>query len=165
MAPETQSSRSALARVRGVRSGSWLALAAAGAFLALSAVPAAAELRICNKTASRIGIAVGYKDSDAWLTEGWWNLAANTCETLLQGPLVSRYYYLYSIDYDRGGEWSGRAYMCTQEKTFTIKGTEDCLKRGFERTGFFEIDTGEQRSWTVQLTEPGRAGVGASIGN
>ena len=47
--------------------------------------------------------------------------------------------------------------MCTQEKTFTIKGIEDCLKRGFERTGFFEIDTGEQRTWTVQLTEPGRA--------
>ena len=70
---------------------------------------------------------------------------------------MSRYYYLYAVDYDRGGEWSGRSFMCTQEKTFTIKGIEDCLKRGFERTGFFEIDTGEQRAWTVQLTEPGRA--------
>jgi hypothetical protein len=28
-----------------------------------------------------------------------------------------------------------------------------CLARGYERTGFFEIYTGEQRSWTVQLTE------------
>jgi uncharacterized membrane protein len=134
------------------------------AVLAVSSTVALAELRICNKTPSRIGIAVGYKEADGWMTEGWWNLAANTCETLLQGPLVSRYYYLYSIDYDRGGEWSGRAYMCTQEKTFTIKGVEDCIKRGFERTGFFEIDTGDQRSWTVQLTEPGRAGAAAAVG-
>lgn len=123
-----------------------------------------ADLRICNKTSSRIGIAVGYKDQSAWTTEGWWNLPASSCETLLAGPLVSRYYYIYAIDYDRGGEWSGRSFMCTQEKTFTIKGIEDCLKRGFERTGFFEIDTGEQRSWTVQLTEPGRAGLGTASG-
>jgi uncharacterized membrane protein len=34
---------------------------------------------------------------------------------------------------------------------------EDCLARGFDRSGFFEIDTGEQKSWTVQLTDPGRA--------
>lgn len=127
------------------------------AVLAGAATSAIADLRICNKTSSRVGIAVGYKDEDSWKTEGWWNLAANSCETLLAGPLVSRYYYLYAVDYDRGGEWSGRSFMCTQEKTFTIKGIEDCLKRGFERTGFFEIDTGEQRTWTVQLTEPGRA--------
>ena len=43
--------------------------------------------------------------------------------------------------------------MCTRDKEFTIRGTEDCLARGFDRTGFFEVDTGEQRSWTVQLTE------------
>ena len=48
----------------------------------------------------------------------------------------------------------GQAFMCTREKEFTIKGTADCLARGFDRTGFFEVDTGEQPSWTVQLTEP-----------
>ncbi len=43
--------------------------------------------------------------------------------------------------------------MCTRDKEFTIRGIEDCLARGYDRTGFFEVDTGEQRSWTVQLTE------------
>ncbi|MDK9696648.1 MAG: DUF1036 domain-containing protein [Siculibacillus sp.] len=138
-----------------------MAIALAVGVLAGAATPAIADLRICNKTSSRVGIAVGYKDEESWKTEGWWNLAANSCETLLAGSLVSRYYYLYAVDYDRGGEWSGRSFMCTQEKTFTIKGIEDCLKRGFERTGFFEIDTGEQRTWTVQLTEPGRASAAA----
>jgi uncharacterized membrane protein len=84
---------------------------------------------------------------------GWWNLSARSCDTLLTGALVARYYYIYAVDYDRGGEWSGKAFMCTRDKEFTIRGIEDCLARGFDKTGFFEVDTGEQRSWTVQLTE------------
>ena len=43
--------------------------------------------------------------------------------------------------------------MCTRDKEFTIRGIEDCLARGYDRTGFFEVDTGEQPSWTVQLTD------------
>jgi uncharacterized membrane protein len=116
--------------------------------------PAAADFRLCNNTSSRVGISLGYKENEGWTTEGWWNLSARTCETLLRGTLVARFYYVYALDYDHGGEWSGQAFMCTREKEFTIKGTADCLARGFDRTGFFEVDTGEQPSWTVQLTEP-----------
>jgi uncharacterized membrane protein len=115
--------------------------------------PAAADFRLCNNTGSRVGIAVGYKDPEGWTTEGWWNLPARSCETLRRGTLVARYYYVYAVDYDRGGEWSGQNMMCTRDKEFTIRGTEDCLARGFDRTGFFEVDTGEQQTWTVQLTE------------
>jgi uncharacterized membrane protein len=121
--------------------------------LASSTQPAAADFRLCNNTAGRIGIAIGYKDADGWTTEGWWNLPARTCETILKGNLVARYYYVYAIDYDRGGEWMGQAFMCTRDKEFTIRGIGDCLARGYDRTGFFEVDTGEQRAWTVQLTE------------
>jgi uncharacterized membrane protein len=120
----------------------------------LIVTPAAADFRLCNNTSSRVGISVGYKENDGWTTEGWWNLPARTCETLLRGALVARFYYIYAIDYDHGGEWSGQAFMCTREKEFTIHGNNDCLARGFDRTGFFEVDTGEQPSWTVQLTEP-----------
>ena len=68
-------------------------------------------------------------------------------------PAGRALYYIYAVDYDRGGEWSGQAFMCTRDKEFTIRGIDDCLARGFDRTGFFEVDTGEQPSWTVQLTE------------
>jgi uncharacterized membrane protein len=114
---------------------------------------AAADFRLCNNTASRVGIALGYKDAEGWTTEGWWTVSSRSCETLLKGTLVARYYYIYALDYDRGGEWSGQAFMCSRDKEFTIKGTDNCLARGFDRTGFFEVDTGEQRAWTVQLTE------------
>ena len=112
-----------------------------------------ADFRLCNNTGGRVGVALGYKDAEGWTTEGWWNISARSCETLLRGALVARYYYIYAVDYDRGGEWSGKAYMCSREKEFTIRGTENCLARGYDRTGFFEVDTSEQRSWTVQLTD------------
>jgi len=118
-----------------------------------SAEPAKADFRLCNNTGSRVGVAIGYKDAEGWTTEGWWNISARSCDTLLRGALVARYYYIYAVDYDRGGEWSGKAYMCSREKEFTIRGTENCLARGFDRTGYFEVDTTEQRSWTVQLTD------------
>jgi uncharacterized membrane protein len=124
----------------------------AAAFM-LSAEPARADFRLCNNTGNRVGIAIGYKENEGWTTEGWWNISARGCETVLRGALVARFYYIYAVDYDRGGEWSGQAFMCTREKEFTIRGTEDCLARGYDRTGFFEVDTGDQPSWTVQLTE------------
>ncbi len=129
--------------------------ATVGLALPLLCLPslAAADFRLCNKTPSRIGVAVGYKDGEGWATEGWWNLPAGNCETILKGALVARFYYIYAVDYDHGGEWSGQAFMCTRDKEFTIHGTEDCLARGFDRTGFFEVDTGEQRSWEVRLTD------------
>jgi len=131
----------------------WLVPVLAVALMCLWASPASADFRLCNNTSSRVGIALGYKDADGWTTEGWWNISSRACETLLRGTLVARYYYIYAIDYDRGGEWSGQAFMCSRDKEFTIRGTEDCLARGYDRTGYFEVDTGEQRAWTVQLTD------------
>src|SRR6478672_3327103 len=95
--------------------------------------PAAADFRLCNNTSSRVGIALGYKDAEGWTTEGWWNVSSRSCETLLRGTLVARFYYI------------------------------------------FEVDTGEQRAWTVQLTEsseqpaqrvpgiPGTVGPGGNL--
>ncbi|MFY8151119.1 MAG: DUF1036 domain-containing protein [Hyphomicrobiales bacterium] len=125
----------------------------------MPASSALADFRLCNNTASRVGVAVGYRDKEGWLTEGWWNIAARTCETILKGPLAARFYYVYAVDYDQGVEWGGQSFMCTREKEFTIRGYNDCLARGYDRTGFFEIDSGEQKSWTVQLSEQAQNGA------
>ena len=138
-----------------IPTGASLVAALAVVVVCLWSGSARADFRLCNNTAGRVGIALGYKDAEGWTTEGWWNVSSRSCETLLRGTLVARFYYIYALDYDRGGEWSGQAFMCSRDKEFTIKGTENCLARGFDRTGFFEVDTGEQRAWTVQLTESG----------
>lgn len=113
-----------------------------------------ADFKLCNSTGSRIGIAIGYKDTSGWITEGWWNVASHNCETLLKGNLIARYYYVHAVDYDRGGEWRGPAQLCTDDKAFTIEGVDDCEGRGYKPTGFFEVDTGEEQSWTVRLVDP-----------
>jgi uncharacterized membrane protein len=122
--------------------------------LVASARPAAADLKLCNTTSSRIGVAIGYQDSNGWATEGWWNVAAQTCETLYKGSLSSRFFYVHAVDYDRGGEWAGQSFMCTQDKAFTIRGVDNCQQRGLKRSGFFEVDTGESKDWTIRLTDP-----------
>ncbi len=118
--------------------------------------PAMADLRMCNLTGSKIGVTVGYRDTQGWVTEGWWDLKPKDCETLLKGALAARFYYVYAVDFTRGGDWSGRSMMCTKDTAFTIRGVEDCLARGFDRNGFIEVDTGDQKSWTIQLTDPGQ---------
>ena len=120
---------------------------------------ALADLKLCNATSSRIGVSIGYRDAKGWATEGWWNNASQTCETLLKGTLSSRFYYVHAVDYDRGGEWAGTHQMCSMDKAFTIRGTQDCLKRGYKKTGFFEVDTNDAKDWTIRLTDPGEGGV------
>lgn len=119
---------------------------------------AQADFRLCNNASSRVSVAIAYTDGQTWVTEGWWNLKQGACETLLRGALAAQYYYVYAMD-ERGGEWKGKAYMCTRDREFRIEGRENCLVRGYDRTGFFEIDTGKDaRNWTVQLTDSNQPG-------
>jgi uncharacterized membrane protein len=135
-----------------------VSLAISPALAVLVATSAAADLKLCNTTSSRIGVAIGYQDPNGWATEGWWNVAAQTCETLYKGALSGRYVYVHAIDYDRGGEWAGKSMMCVTDKSFTIRGVQDCPKRGYKPGGFFEVDTGDAKDWTVRLTDPGEGG-------
>lgn len=136
------------------------ALSVAGFASLFTIENAQAGFRLCNKTDSRIGVAIGYKTDEGWSTEGWWNINPNECQPVIDGPLEYRYYYFHALDYDQGGVWGGPAYMCTSRREFTIDGTNDCTVRGFEKAGFIEVDTGEQQSWVVQLTEPGGTSTG-----
>ncbi|MCB1548953.1 MAG: DUF1036 domain-containing protein [Hyphomicrobiaceae bacterium] len=130
-------------------------------FLLASGAPALADLKICNATSSRIGVAIGYRDTKGWATEGWWNIPPQTCETLLKGILASRFYYIHAIDYDRSGEWAGKNVMCTASRSFLLRQVRECEKYGYKSAGFFEVDTGDQRDWTVQLSDqPTQGGKG-----
>jgi len=123
-------------------------------FAALAPTPASADLALCNATSSRVGVSIGYQDSKGWVTEGWWTISSQSCETLLKGALPSRFLYIHAVDYDRGGEWVGANFMCTAAKSFAIRGVQNCSKRGYKRTGFYEVDTGKAQEWTIRLSDP-----------
>lgn len=112
-----------------------------------------ADFRICNDTNSLVGVALGYRQDGEWISEGWFQVQAESCSSLVEGDLNSRFYYVYAEDAQRGGQWRGDIFLCTDEREFEIKGVEDCFKRGHIKTGFFEIDTGNRANWMVRLTE------------
>ena len=140
--------------VRRSRGSTQLRLALVSATVALSSGSALADIKLCNSTSSRIGVSIGYQDVQGWATEGWWTISSQTCETLLKGTVPSQFIYVHAIDYDRGGEWAGSNFMCTDDKSFVIRGVQDCSQRGFKRSGFFEVNTGDAKEWTVRLTDP-----------
>lgn len=111
------------------------------------------SLRVCNQTTNPVSIALGYRAERGWQSEGWWVAAPGECKTVYSGTLDARYYYIFAADDISGGSWDGEVYMCTRDETFTIFGVEDCLARGYERTGFFEVDTQNRSNWMLQLTE------------
>lgn len=133
-----------------------LGIALAGSLLCSSFAtiePAFADLRVCNETANPVSIALGYRAQRGWQSEGWWVAPPDQCATVFQGDLNARFYYLFVADDIGGGAWDGSVFMCTRDESFTIFGVEDCLARGYERTGFFEVDTQNRSDWTLQLTE------------
>jgi uncharacterized membrane protein len=119
----------------------------------LTASPALADLRVCNQTANPISVALGYRAERGWQSEGWWVAPPTKCATVYQGALNSRFFYIFAADDIGGGAWDGSVFMCTRDETFTIFGVEDCLARGYERTGFFEVDTQNRSDWMLQLTD------------
>jgi len=140
-----------------------LAVLAAWLITIGAASPARADFRVCNATQNLVGVGIGYRAKAGWITEGWWHIEGSSCKTLIEGPLSSRFYYLYAEDAERGGRWDGPINMCVAKKEFKIAGVTDCVARGFQRAGFQEYDTGEQASWMVQLTDqPATGGEGAA---
>lgn len=115
--------------------------------------PAKADLRVCNETQDPVSIALGYHAERGWQSEGWWVAGPSDCAIVFQGDLNARFYYLFAVDDVGGGAWDGSVFMCTRDEVFTIFGVEDCLARGYERTGFFEVDTQNRSDWTLQLAE------------
>ena len=125
--------------------------------------PALADLRVCNETGNPISIALGYRAERGWQSEGWWVAPPAQCATVFQGDLNSRFFYIFAADDIGGGAWEGSVFMCTRDESFTIFGVEDCLARGYERTGFFEVDTQNRSEWMLQLTD--RQGLGPEAGS
>ena len=140
-----------------------VALAALAILATVAAAPAArADLKLCNDTASRVGVAIGYHDNAGEpASEGWWTIASQTCEVLLRGGIPSRLIYVRAVDYDQGGGWTGGTKLCTQTGRFAIRGIRDCATHGYQSEGFMEVDTGGSKQWTIRLADPEKQGDGS----
>lgn len=130
---------------------------ALAALIGAAALPARAELIVCNETAARHSVAIAYADGPVWVSEGWWNIAAGACKTVVSGALRNRYYYYRATA--PGRRFDGERYFfCVQPEVFTIRGDKDCEARGYARAEFRSIDTGPSaRRFTVTLRDAASA--------
>ena len=89
----------------GQGNSGWRSVLGVLAFLGClwSVEEARADFRVCNGTQNLVGVAIGYRSDEGWISEGWWQISATSCATLIEGPLASRFYYLYAEDAARGG--------------------------------------------------------------
>lgn len=111
-----------------------------------------AAFTVCNKANVTAKVALGVYNGTEWESQGWWTIRSQKCETLIPGRLNARYYYLYGTD-GESGTWSGGTYFCTQpQPKFTITGRGNCALRGFDRKGFFAVDTGNSPNWKQSLS-------------
>ena len=56
-------------------------------------------------------------------------------------------------DRPAAGTWEGKTHFCVApDKRFRSVGRSGCTKRGFDRRGFFEVDTGKKPDWTQTLS-------------
>ncbi len=108
-----------------------LLLLVGACFAGMGSSQARADFRVCNATQNLVGVGIGYRAKAGWVTEGWWHIEGSSCKTLIEGPLSSRFYYLYAEDAERGGRWDGPVNMCVAEKEFKIAGVNDCFARGY----------------------------------
>lgn len=147
---------------RGARrlGGAALIAALVGAGVGLWAGAASAELKLCNRTSARVGVALGVEASGVTSTSGWFNVDAGDCTVLLPDALGQGPYFVHAIDYDRGGKWGGGVLLCVADEAFSIAGHADCYARGYMRAGFRRIVTNGQRRWTIDLTDAARQTAG-----
>lgn len=112
---------------------------------------AQAGLEFCNKTDVTASVAIGYKGDQGWTSEGWWNVDAGDCKTVVSGDLDKSHYYWRAES--SGNSWSHAKFMfCTSEDEFTIVGDADCDGRGYAREGFNEIKLEGKTAFTMNLT-------------
>jgi uncharacterized membrane protein len=115
------------------------------------ATPAHASMQVCNQTSQGVRVAIGHFDGKVWTSAGWWPIAPKQCAGLVTGPLDARFYYLYAID-GEGGVWEGDTHFCTAPNNFTIARRSVCATSGFDRRGFFQVDTGRSPDWIQSLS-------------
>jgi uncharacterized membrane protein len=115
--------------------------------------PAQAALNVCNRTAHPVKLAVGRFDGAVWSSEGWWSLAPKQCQAVVPGKLIARYFYLVATDGGAGGWGGGRSFCIAADDKFTIPGRDNCAGRGYERKGFFEVDTGQAADYTQSISD------------
>ncbi|WP_339109791.1 DUF1036 domain-containing protein [Thioclava sp. GXIMD4216] len=137
--------------------GSWLVAGLlAGAIGGLAADRSAAQtepagFRLCNETLDVFSAAFGQSRDDLFETKGWWVIGPGQCAQLTDQPLHARFVYVLATDPFGKVLVEGATPMCAAPQQFDIRGESDCLARGYLEARYLEVDTKEERGFTLSV--------------
>jgi uncharacterized membrane protein len=121
--------------------------------LAFFAQPAAAQLDICNKTPAALSVAIAYETDADVVSQGWWTIDPDKCETVITSELNKPYYYHYAVSRALNVEWAGTFNFCSNDDPqFRISGASDCEQRNFRVQGFRQSDVGTNKRFSLDIS-------------
>lgn len=117
------------------------------------AMPAAAQMEICNKTPAPFSVAIALETGSDMASQGWWTIDPDKCETVIEGELDKQYYYHYVISRALNVEWAGNYNFCTSnDPSFRINGSSECEQRGYRTTGYRQVDVEGNKAYTLTIS-------------
>jgi uncharacterized membrane protein len=103
---------------------------AAAALLVLTAIPAQAELTLCNRTSYQMEAAYGLEKRANVATRGWFRIEPGQCRQVLDGPLDADMVYVNARTPPVYGTaplpQNGDAEFCVREGSFEIANARGC---------------------------------------
>jgi uncharacterized membrane protein len=130
------------------------------ASLVLLSAPAAAELKVCNRTSYVLYTATATEAAGELASQGWTRVVPGDCQAALRGDLLAQSYYLYARSSQAHGgparAWGGGLPVCVKDIAFATHqptAARDCESDNFFPLPFAAIDTHRMKSWTTTLSE------------
>ena len=128
-------------------------IAVLAVMLSFFALPAHAQLEICNKTAAPFSLAIAYETDTDVVSQGWWTIDPDKCEQVIKTELKHQYYYHYVVSRALGVEWAGTFNFCTNDDPqFRISGASSCEQRNYHTTGFRQINVETSKAYTLDVS-------------
>jgi len=132
----------------------------AGLALGALALPAHAQLQVCNQTSYILYAAVGEQQSAQVITHGWTRVVPGSCANAIAEPLKAASYFVYARSAHAMGTapriWGGQFQFCAEDPNFslTTKVTSaSCTAGGAFAAPFAPVATNGAQSWTMTFTE------------
>ncbi len=123
-------------------------------FASASPAPASADFRLCNNTGSRVGRRrrlQGQRRLDhRRLVEHRFAQLRNLAARLARRKVLL---HICALTMIAAGNGRGKPSCARGTRNSRCAARKIASRAVSTRPGFFEVDTGEQQSWTVQLTE------------
>ncbi len=135
-----------------------LRAAAAFAALAVFAIPARADLSLCNRMSYVVEAAIGIDDKGAAATRGWFRIDPGQCRTVVQGELQATALFVHARALAvYGGSplpQAGHADFCIQSDSFVLANARTCTRPNQRLARFTEVRPSEtDKGLTVYLAE------------